>query len=83
MPVAPNSYIVCGFQLIISFESVAEDSQFRKECKYRELMEAGYAVGYRLNLLLEVGSRRMILDSDMSALQFIFGASVRTMKVLS
>ena len=46
-------------------------------------MEAGRAVGYRVKLLtLEVGSRGMILDNDMSAMQSIFGATGRTMKVL-
>ena len=46
-------------------------------------MEAGRAVGYRVKLLtLEVGSRGMILDNDMSAMQSIFVATGRTMKVL-
>ena len=46
-------------------------------------MEAGRAVGYRVKLLtLEVGSRGMILDNDTSAMQSIFGATGRTMKVL-
>ena len=70
-------------ELTISFESVAEHSQARKECRYQDLVEAGRAVGYRVKLLtLEVGSRGMILDSDMSAMQSIFGATGRTMKVL-
>ena len=70
-------------ELTISFESVAEHLRARKECKYLDLVEAGREVGYRVKLLsLEVGSRGMILDSDMSAMQSIFGATGRTTKVL-
>ena len=69
--------------LTISFESVAEHSRARKECKYQGLVEAGRAVGSRVKLLpLEVGSKGMILDSDMSAMQSLFGATGRTTIVL-
>ena len=57
------------FELTISFESLMAEARERKTVKYRDLVEAGRAAGYKTELLtVEVGCRGMLGSSDLEPL---------------
>ena len=62
-------------ELTISYTMKVANARSRKRAKYLELVEAGRAAGYKTSLItMEVGSRGMLSEDDMTQLKEAFDA---------
>ena len=65
-------------ELTISYETKVANARSRKRAKYLDLVEAGRAAGYKTSLItLEVGSRGMLGEDDMTQLKEAFDAPTK------
>ena len=71
------------FELTISYESHVADARERKRVKYKNLVDAGKAAGYKTELLtVEVGSRGMLGIQDLEPLATAISCSHRNIATL-
>ena len=71
-------------ELTISFETGMDQSHVRSESKYSDLIERVKRSGFRGGcIILEVGSRGLLLENELSQLQEALNAPVKTINELA